>query len=217
MWRKWTKFSAANGCPTLWSALPGRASVVGFLVLALFAGACAAGPGQGAVHDDTFSVGPSPKLLVESDGGRVDVRAGPPGVIVVQSRIQNPDKLEYEVRRDGDTIIIVAKQHPGLRNLAKVNIPSADIIITAPSATFFDLTTRDGDVEIEGMRASGRLVTSNGGITLEHVSGDFDGGTTNGEINIDSMVGNASLETTNGTVRVQRGKGAFELAWLGHG
>ncbi|MDA0769436.1 MAG: DUF4097 family beta strand repeat-containing protein [Chloroflexi bacterium] len=208
----WTKILAANGGPTIWGGLPRRLSTIVFLMLALLVGACTPSSAQGAIHDDTFSVGSSPKLLVESDGGRVDVRAGPPGVIVVQSSIQNPEKLEYEVRREGDTIIIAAKQHPGLRNLAKLNIPSADIIITAPSTTFIDLITNDGDVEISGMQASGNLVTSNGGITLEDVSGNFNGGTTNGGISIDSMIGNASLETTNGTVRVERGKGAFELA-----
>lgn len=212
MWRMWASSSEAIVDPAVSNALLRRAPVAGLLALAALVAACAPSASGDVVRDHAFSVGQSPKLVVESDGGRIDVTAGPPGVIVVQSSIQNPDTLIYEVRREGDTIIVTAKQQPGLRNLANVNSPVADIIITAPSTTFIDLTTNNGDVEIKGMLASGKVVTSNGGITLENVRGNFNGGTTNGEIRINSMVGNATLETTNGTVRVERGKGAFDLA-----
>ena len=212
MWRMWTHNWQALAGPVTSGASPRHASAAVLLILTLIATACTAGAVEKSVQTDIFRIGKSATLVVVSDGGRVDVSAGPPGVIVVQSSIQNPDKLVYEVRRDGDTIFVTAKRQPGLRNLAKVNIPSVDIIITAPSTTFVDVTTANGDLQIEGMRASGKLATSNGTITLEDVEGDFYGGTVNGDININSMSGNASLETTNGEVNVKRGRGAFELA-----
>ena len=212
MWRIWTHIWQVPKEPVTSGALTRRVSVSGLVIFVLLTAACASSAVQQTVQTDTFRVGPSAKLTVESVGGRVDVIAGPPGVIVIQASIQNPDKLLYEVKRDGDSIFVTAKRQPGLRNLAQVNGPSVEIIITAPSTTFIDVETHNGDVEIEGMQASGRVVTSSGAITLEGVIGDFVGGTADGEINIDSMIGKAFLETTNGDVNVVRGKGAFELA-----
>jgi DUF4097 and DUF4098 domain-containing protein YvlB len=186
--------------------------MTGLLLLSLIMAACAPNVVQGAVQEDTFSVGRSSRLAVVSDGGNIDVIAGPPGVIVVQTSFQKADLLTYEVTNDGDTVTVTAKQLPGLRNLSKVNRPAANITITAPRDTFIDIATGKGDIAIEGMRASGKLTTSGGSISLDDAKGGFEGGAMDGDINIFSLVGKASFETLNGTVSVKQSKGAFELA-----
>ena len=193
MWRMWANSSEASVDPAVSNALLRRAPVASLLALAALVAACAPSAAGDVVRDHAFSVGQSPKLVVESDGGRIDVTAGPPGVIVVQSSIQNPATLIYEVRREGDTIIVTAKQQPGLRNLANVNSTVADIIITAPSTTFIDLTTNNGDVAIKGILASAKVVTSNAGITLENVRGNLNVSPTDGPIRRNTPSGHAPL------------------------
>jgi len=133
-------------------------------------------------------------------------------VIVVQTSFQKADLLTYEVTHDGDTVTVSAKQLPGLRNLSKVNRPAANITITAPGDTFVDIATGRGDIAIEGMRASGKLVTSGGSISLDDAKGTFEGDSADGDINIFNMAGRVSFEAMNGTVSAKQSKGAFELA-----
>lgn len=212
MQRVWTKTWEAGAGSISAAGIGCRAYMTGLLLLSLLMAACSPSVVQGAVQEDAFSVGRSSKVTVISDGGHIDVIAGPPGVIVIQTSFQKADLLTYEVTHEGDTVTVSAKQIPGLRNLANVNRPAANITITAPGDTFVDIATGRGDIAIEGMRASGKLVTSSGTISLDDVKGDFEGDAADGEINIVSMVGKASFETMNGTVSVKQGKGAFELA-----
>lgn len=181
-----------------------------FSVLALSIACASTGPLE-ETREDTFTVGPSPRLVVDSDYGRIDVASGPQGVVVVQSTNRMPSKLDYEVIREGDTITVLAKQQPGIRNLSLVNIPSADLTITVPSSTFVNLYTGNGDVEIEGLKASGSLKILNGRISMLDVEGHFDGTTSNGDINISTIEGNAELMTSSGGVRIENGKGEFNL------
>ena len=196
MQRVWTKTWEAGAEPIIAAGISCRAYMAGLLLLTFAIAACALNVVQGAVQEDTFSVGRSSKLTVLSDNGNIDVIAGLPGVIVVQTSFQKADLLTYEVTHDGDTVTVSAKQLPGLRNFSKVNRPTANITITAHGDTFVDIATGRGDIAIEGMRASGKLVTSGGSISLDDAKGAFEGDSADGDINIFNMAG----------------KGAFELA-----
>ena len=162
-------------------------------------------------REDSFFVRPSPTLIVKSDGGRISVSPGPEGVIVVHAELQNSSKLDYQVYRDGDGIIIEAKQVDLFRSLSLLDAPSVDLSITAPMSTYLELTTLDGDVEIEGLSASGRISTSKGGIYLVDFIGDVDARTINGDIEIIRYEGNATLKTMNGAVRIIDGVGSFDV------
>ena len=162
-------------------------------------------------REDSFFVRPSPTLIVKSDGGRISVSAGPEGVIVVHAEFQNSSKLDYQVSRDGDGIVIEAKQVDLFRSLFLLDAPSVDLSITAPKSTYLELTTLDGDVEIEGLNASGRINTSKGGIYLADFSGDIDARTIRGDIEILRYEGNATLATVNGAVRITDGVGSFNV------
>ena len=100
---------------------------------------------------------------------------------------------------------------PGIRNLSLVNSPGADLTIITPSSTFVSLFAGNGDIEIEGMKASGNIQTSNGRISMSNVRGHFDGTTNDGDISINNMEGTAGLETFDGGVWVENGKGEFDL------
>ena len=60
--------------------------------------------------EDTFSVGPSPKLEVQSFNGRIELKAGPDDQIRVRASFKQPSRIEYESVKDGDTVRITAKK-----------------------------------------------------------------------------------------------------------
>ena len=183
------------------------AVLVPFIALALACATTAAEQQQ----EDSFFVRSSPTLIVKSDGGRISVSAGPEGVIVVHAALQDSSKMEYQVYRDVDGITIEAKKVDRFRSLSLLDAPSVDLLITAPMSTYLELTTLDGEVEIEGLNASAKISTSKGGIRLADFIGDVDARTIDGEIVITGYEGSATLETKNGQVRITQGVGSFEI------
>jgi DUF4097 and DUF4098 domain-containing protein YvlB len=150
-------------------------------------------------RDDSFAVGDSPTVVVDSDNGRIVVNPGTDGTVRVEATLKKPDDLEYEIVQDGDSISIVAKDtrsdgiHIG-------ESPGADIEITVPSDTRLRLRASNGGVEISGMHRSGSVRTSNGRIVLEDVVGDFDLSTSNGGVTISRASGTFDIETSNGRI-----------------
>jgi len=146
----------------------------------IFAVACREGAGATAeTRDDSFEVGASPRLVVQGENGSIIVRPSADDVIRVQAVLERPHRQEYSVLQAGDTITVTVEQ----KNSSFWNFnrgPKADIEITAPSATRVELRNSNGDVEVHGMQRSGTIRSSNGGIAVEDVSGEFEIETSNG-------------------------------------
>jgi Putative adhesin len=72
------------------------------------------------------------------------------------------------------------------------------------------LATSNGRIELDSVEGKARLHTSNGGMRLLRVKGDFEAETTNGPIDAQELRGNANFHTTNGSVHAEAGGGSFE-------
>ena len=166
----------------------------------LITAACGAGStGPTETRDDNFVVGESPRVVVSGDNGYIIVKSATDGTLRVQDTLSNPDDLEYETTKEGDTVSVEAKEKKrGIFNFGQR--PGADIEITAPSNTRVELRTSNGRVEVFGMHRSGTLRTSNGKIVIEDVIGDFDIATTNGGVTIALARGTFNVETVNGRI-----------------
>ena len=142
-------------------------------------------------RDDSFSVGQSPRLVVDSSNGSITVNSAVGNTIRVQATLKRADKLEYEVRLDGDTVRIEARQPERTTGRS----PSTEITVTAPVATRVELRSSNGMLEVRGMENSGVLTTSNGRIVIGDASGDFKVDTSNGEIDVSGYEGSIDLVT----------------------
>ena len=163
--------------------------------------ACSDGfTGPTEVRDDSFAVGQLPTVVVSGGNGRIIVRSGTDGTVVVHATLRKPDDLEYEAAQEGDTISVEAKERKDFGIFNFGNSPGADIEITAPSNTRMELRTSNGSVEVYGMHQSGTVRTSNGKIVMEDVTGDFDISTSNGRVTITLASGSFDVETVNGRI-----------------
>jgi DUF4097 and DUF4098 domain-containing protein YvlB len=156
-------------------------------------------------RDDSFSVGESVTLVVRTANGAIEVRAGSDGEVHVEATLREPEKIDYEVTQDGDTI--TAEATSGRWRGCMM----ASFVVTVPADTEVDLDTSNGAIELTGLVGDGRLDTSNGAIRLVDVTGDYRGRTSNGAIRIDGMEGTADIETSNGAVDVADSKGEFDF------
>jgi putative adhesin len=153
-------------------------------------------------HDDTFSVGDTPKIVVSNDNGQIHAVTGNEGTVNVKASIRRPDDVEYSVVQEGDTIRVEARVSSGWGFGTDAG---ADITVTLPADTNVDLRTSNGGIEAVGIQNSGKLRTSNGRISLENVKGEFEANTINGAIDFRGEMtagGMNQLTTFNGSVGV---------------
>lgn len=111
-------------------------------------------PREGQNHDDTFTVDGPPQLEVDNFNGRVEVSGGgPEGSVRVRTEILNPDRTDYRLCQDGNTIRVEPKR--------KVTIQE--------SAGLFTAVTDNGSVQFDGEFESAgvnRYKTSNGSVKV---------------------------------------------------
>ena len=176
------------------------------LAVGLIATGCSFGPTE--TRDDSFTVGGSVRLVVDSENGSIEVVAGSDNDVHVQATLRGADRIEYEAMQDGDTITVTARR---TRRVLFGFGSGADFVVTVPANAEVDLETSNGRIELRGTTGAGSLRTSNGRIVLEDVVGDFVGATSNGSITIDSMEGSARIHTSNGRVDLREVIGEVDV------
>jgi len=169
---------------------------------------------QASVHDDTFEVGDSPRVDVQSFKGLVRVTAGEPGSIRVRAKLSDPRTVEYSVVQQGDAIRVEASSRGRssgfLSGLFGSNL-GLSIEVTAPNETEIDVVTTNGLVEIDGMERGGTVRTSNGPVRVSDLKGDLGATTSNGPITVKGFQGSAKLTSSNGPISIQDGHGGFQV------
>jgi lia operon protein LiaG len=174
----------------------------------LASAACAVGgPVTTETRDDTFAVNGSAVLVVSSENGWIQVVTGSDDEVRVEATLRGPDRIDYEVSQDGNTITVEANVHSGWT----IGNRGADIMITAPVNTSVDLSSSNGMIGINGTEGNGEFETSNGMISVEDVKGDFEGTTSNGLIRVTGMEGDGVFRSSNGAAELAGVTGEFDV------
>jgi len=176
------------------------------LAVVLLAAGCTFGPTE--TRDDSFAVGESVRLVVNSENGSIEVKTGSDNEVRVQATLRGANRIEYEAKQDGDTITVSARR---TRWVLFARGPVTDLIIAVPTRADVNLETSNGSIELDGVEGSGSLRTSNGKIVLKDVKGNFDGDTSNGSITIEAMEGSARFQTSNGRVDLREVIGEVDV------
>ena len=182
-------------------------AAVAISIMLLATAGCTAGPTE--TREDNFTVAGTPRLVVNSENGSIEVNAGSGNEVHVKATLRGTDRLKYEVKQDGDTITVSVQVNKPWFVIGQS--PGADVAITAPASADVKLETSNGYIELHGIEVDGILRTSNGRLVLDNVSGDFEGRTSNGSIEVDNMEGMAVLSTSNGPVDIREVIGEFDV------
>ncbi len=164
-----------------------------------------------SARDETFTVGPLPKLIVRGFNGRVRVEEGVDGVIQMKAKLKRASRVVFDALQEGDTVTIEARSRSGGLNLFGGS-PGVEIIVKTPAATNIDLTTSNGPIELRGIEGSGPVRTSNGRILLENVKSRHDMRTSNGRVEVNGMEGDGDVKTTNGSIKLIDVRGVFQVS-----
>ena len=156
--------------------------------------------GEGQMN--AFSVGSSPVVTVTVGNGDVDLVVGPAGEIKVKAELEDAKNVEYEASQTGDTITVEAKTKSGGK---------ADVTLTLPETTRFEITTGSGDLDVAGIQAPGQVSSGSGSITFERYKGDVIGNTGSGNINLTDVTGFIMLNDGSGNITLKGATGSFGL------
>jgi DUF4097 and DUF4098 domain-containing protein YvlB len=158
---------------------------------------------QSERSEQTFAVGETPSLKIDSFAGNVIVRTGQSSVIRVaatkNARSKDDlDRIEVGVsERDGGLVIKTTK--PSSLNNAAVNLE-----ITAPAGTRLDAHTGAGNVDIDGVT---------GDIDVHSGAGNLDARGSASTARLDTGAGNIGYQgTPQGDCRFETGAGNITLA-----
>lgn len=164
-------------------------------------------------REDTFTVGTSPRVLVDVDRGSVAVAAGPPGEIRVRAKTGGPSRVAYEVSQDGDEIRVTARKKPKKLLFGFVDLGRhgrTDVEITTPAATDVNAHLGAGPVTLDGVGGDLSLHTAAGRVAVKDASGTLDASAVTGRVTVDGFRGSAQLSATTGKIDVKEGSGEFK-------
>jgi len=92
---------------------------------------------------------------------------------------------------------------PNNFNFLGMNNSAVDFVVTAPAGTSVDISSDNGAVTVEGIRAPIMIESNNGAVTLRNTDGPSHIKTDNGRVTLDQTKGRLEVETDNGPIDVQ--------------
>lgn len=165
-------------------------------------------PGPTETREDSFTVAGYARLVVKSENGNIVVNAGAGNEVLIKATLTDAPRVKYELSQVGDSVIVDVKTS---RQWWISTGAGVDITITTPSHTDVELESSNGFIELQGLKGSGSLRTSNGKVILDTVQGDFDVRTSNGRIEVSSMSGDGIFKTSNSKVDLRDVDGEYNV------
>ena len=166
------------------------------------------GPGvDGEEVVQTYGVGRTPALVIDSFAGNITVRAGEGEEIQVRyvkhaPRTSDLDRIEVDIRPRAGGLTIVTR-YPGTR----VMNSSVRLEVIAPPGASFDLNTGSGRVEVSGLEGGGKAQTSSGRVTARDLSGTVALHTSSGGMSVQTFDGDLNVHVSSGSIDVAEMKG----------
>jgi DUF4097 and DUF4098 domain-containing protein YvlB len=159
-----------------------------------------------ATLSEEFKTGPSPKIVIETFNGTIDISDGHDNEVVVevtktaggfdQEKAEaNLNFVEVSMVQKADTLYISARKLED-----HVSNCGASVVISAPKAARVRAKSSNGRVICEGMQGGLEARTTNGHIVVSESRGAIDVATSNGGIEIDSQDAEVEARTSNGRI-----------------
>jgi DUF4097 and DUF4098 domain-containing protein YvlB len=186
---------------------------VGILALLLLAFTLAANADD---WNRAYQVQGRPQLLVEADDGNVTVSNGADGSVHLSVHSQGwriaPDEIEVNARQDGNRVELTLRKHN--QGLHVHFHTSLEIRVTLPAGSDLDVHTRDGNLDISGIKGTHKLRTGDGNAELRNVDGSVELETGDGNLGVDGRFDLLSLHTGDGNIdAVARSGSMMKSAW----
>ncbi len=160
------------------------------------------------IVSQTFDMSASPRIVVETFNGWIDVTAGAEGKVAVEvvkrgagfsqaeaeADLQN---VEVTMTQEGDTLRIIARRTDSM--LVTGN-SGASVDLSVPPGSSLELRSSNGSIDSFGITGDVTMDTSNGSLGVRDGAGRLDLKTSNGEIEIEAEEALVDASTSNGRI-----------------
>ena len=162
-----------------------------------------------------YQVQGRPQLVVNADDGNVIVNSGGDGAVHLSVHTRGwriaPDEIEVNAQQQGNRVDLTLRKHRSGMHFFNTSI---EIRVTVPAGSDLDVHTRDGNLEVSGIKGMQKLRTGDGNADLRGVDGSVDLETGDGNLNVDGRFDMLSLHTGDGNIdATARGGSAMKSAW----
>jgi DUF4097 and DUF4098 domain-containing protein YvlB len=200
----------------------------GFLLIGL---ACIGGTGEASESGSKeYPAHHYTQFKIETENGEITSSTSQDSVIKVtltrwvkgpsaSAHLDDIEVTEISDTVDGILTILITMPEVSVRSYG------CDAEISLPESIYVDLTTSNGNIDVDGHKTGLNLYTSNGAITTDNTAeaadlqssngtltikdhtGDLTGYTSNGDIYLENTEGDFVLETSNGSIEVDNHTG----------
>lgn len=153
-----------------------------------------------------FALQPGGRLEVETTNGSIEVLAWNENRAEVSG-------TKYAISEDLLKSIKIDIQQNGKDLRVRTLVPEgrkgygAKFELRVPKMILDRLRASNGGVTVEGLTGGGRILTSNGSVKVTDVAGDLSVNTSNARIELAKVSGRLRLDTSNGSIRVSDAEG----------
>ncbi len=156
----------------------------------------------------SFTVAETPRLVVESYNGPIDIVPGEPGqvecVVVRHVAAENEEsartdlkRIEVTMHRQGNTVLVAVR-----RPLGGISWNSgASVHVRAPWGSALKLDSSNGPIHVQGIEGPVQARSTNGRIEIKEAVGPLSLTTTNGPIDVEASRAILTAESSNGSIR----------------
>lgn len=153
----------------------------------------------------------NPKVIISQGMGKVIVRTGVPGEVLVQGELQH---ATCAVDQQGDDIRITGKfdgewydwLYRWIEYLSS-GFPKCNLELRVPENTVLDCHCSTGTVEVIGLQNDVRVSNSTGTIRLTDIKGKIQVKTSTGSVVLNRVKGNIIASASTGEVRLEEVEG----------
>lgn len=200
---------------------------------ALAAGGCTVNVNtEGATASEThaFKVSGTPRVTLETFDGGIDVHSWDRQEVevIVEKQAQDDGLLQQivvEPIQDGDAITLRVRGPASTGgdgiHIGMVFSPSARLRVAVPRAASLELSSRDGNINVEDVSGTLSMRTNDGAIIGLRLTGEIRARTDDGSVRLRESTGKVDVETLDGSVvvngtlthlRAKTGDGSVRIA-----
>ena len=190
---------------------------------------------QRATFERSFDVG-APLVEVETTQGRIEVRRGQPGRVVVTGHVAV--RIGWNVPADAATIVAAVAERPPVAregDAIHLRLPAdatqrravtISYVVEVPPAARVRAVSESGATRIAGVSGGVEATTQSGALELRDLGGPATVKTGSGAVDVDGVGGALDVTTSSsgitvrglaGDLRVRTGSGAVEASFSGRG
>jgi len=165
------------------------------------------------IKEETLSSSPGKDLKVKTLSGNVEISTWSDNSVYVKitGNESAKDKLDITIENSDNGVDVSIKQKNN-NNLSDLNLK---IDIRLPQSYNADISSAEGDLELNGVSGNIEMKTAEGDIKTSETSGSLDLKTAEGDIESLNFSGNISVSTAGGDIHLDGSNGKISGATAG--